>query len=304
MFGISTVWQSKNSATGEELIKKLEDTGIPGVELEYRITSEKFEQIKKALKSSSLKVLSIHNYMPHPEILPDDKASGDALLLSSTDEDERKLAVKYTLRSIRNAHDLEAGAVVLHLGKVDMPKERGQFFDIFDSGGFKDEAGKQFLSKKLKERDAKQPKNFDAVLYSLDQLNEEAIKLNIMLGAENRYYFTEIPNYEEVGLILNTFYGGNIGYWHDCGHAQAAHVFGLKSHETFLKAYSDHLVGMHLHDCKGYNDHIAPGQGDIDFDMIQKYLHDDVIRIIEVNRHVESADLKNGVTYLKSKNII
>ena len=304
MFGISTVWRSKAAGTGEELVKKLEDTGIPGVELEYRITTEKFEQVKKALKSSSLKVLSIHNYMPHPDILPESKVSGDALLLSSTDEDERKLAVKYTLRSIQNAHDLEAGAVVLHLGKVDIPKDREQFFNMFDSDGFKNEAGKTFLNNKLKERQAKQEKNFDAVLFSLDQLNEEALKLNIMLGAENRYYCTEIPNYEEVGLILNTFDGGNIGYWHDCGHAQAAQVFGLKNHETFLKAYSDHLVGIHLHDCKDYNDHIAPGMGDIDFDMIQKYLNDDVIRIIEVNRHVELSDLKNGVTYLKSKNII
>ncbi len=304
MFGISTVWKSKDAATGEELVKKLEETGIPGVELEYRITAEKFMQMKKTLKSSSLKVLSVHNFLPHPDILPEDKASGDALLLSSLDEDERKLAVKYTLRSIQNAHDLEAGAVVLHLGKVDILKERKRFFSLFDSGGFENHVGKQFLNQKLKERESKQNKNFDAVLSSLDRLNEEAIKLNIMLGAENRYYCTEIPNYEEVGLILNTFDGGNIGYWHDCGHAQAAQVFGLKNHEMFLKAYRDHLVGTHLHDCNGYNDHIAPGQGDIDFDMVQKYLNDDVIRIIEVNRHVEYADLKNGITYLKSKNII
>ena len=131
-------------------------------------------------------------------------------------------------------------------------------------------------------------------MFSLDSLIEEAIKRNIALGIENRYYLNSIPDFEEMGLIFQKFECGNIGYWHDCGHAQAFQNFGLISHEKLLKTYADKLIGIHLHDCNGYNDHILPGNGEIDFDMIKMYLPENAIKIIEV---------QNG-SYLEEDDII
>lgn len=306
MFGLSTSWKSFGIRDGNRLIDELEKTGIPGIELEYRITVEAFNQIKKRLKSSSLKVLSIHNYCPHPEILPIEEASGDAFCLSTTDEDERKLAVRYSLRTIWNAHELGAKAIVFHLGKIGMERERERWFKLFDNGRFQDGEGRRFFNRKLKERDKARQPYFEALLKSLEVLNREAEKLNIFIGVENRYYWDQLPNYAEIGEIMDLFEGGKIGYWHDVGHAQAQETFGLCQHEKLLKTYSNKIIGIHLHDSQeiGYNDHFAPGSGLIDFDMIKKYLPDYAIGIIEAHPKVTIDELEQSIKFLKSKGIV
>jgi sugar phosphate isomerase/epimerase len=306
MFGISTSWKSSKILDGDRLIDELEKTGIPGIELEYRITTRAFRQIKKRLQNNSFKVLSLHNYCPYPEILPIENASGDGFRLSSIDEDERKQAIKYSLRTVRNAAELSAKAVVFHLGQVGVDREAERWFSLFETGKIRDKEGQEFFQRKLREREqAKQP-YLDAVLHSLNQLNKEADKLNILIGAETRYHWDQLPNYNEIRLILDRFKGGKIGYWHDVGHAQANETFGLCKHEDFLKAYSKQMIGIHLHDAQniGYNDHFAPGSGLIDFDMIKKYLSDNTIRIIEAHPKVNADELEQGVRFLKEKGII
>ncbi len=306
MFGIATSWKASEISDGNQLIDELERAGIPGVELEYRLTIELFNRIKARLKKSLLKVLSLHNYCPHPEILPVDKASGDAFWLSAIDEDERKLAVHYSLRTIRNAYELGAKAVVFHLGKIGMDNDKDRWFELFDRGKFQDAEGKKFFNSKFEQRNAAKKPYFNALLKSLEDLNREAEKLDIWVGVENRYHLNELPAFEEVGIILQHFKGGKIGYWHDVGHAQAHETFGICEHERLLKTYSTHLIGIHLHDCQkiGYNDHFAPGSGLIDFDMIKKYLPDEAIRIIEVHPKVTAKELQKGVQFLKEKKII
>lgn len=304
MFGISTAWKSANSEDGKQLFKQMLEANIPGIELEYRITVDTFEQMKKDLQKSDITILSIHNFFPHPEILPPSKASGDALLLSSLDKDERKLAIKYAFRSIQYAHDLEARAVVFHLGRVDINREKQNWLQLYDTKMIDKSEGQKFIEKKMRQRQLEKDKNLDAVLFSLEVLNEEALKRNVMLGIENRYYWNEIPNLEEIGLLLEKFDGGNIKYWHDCGHAQTWETFGLTTHEQFLKNYSNKLLGIHLHDCIGYHDHLAPGNGEIDFDMVKKHLQSDSIKIIEVHNEVALSELKDGIEYLQKKEII
>lgn len=304
MFGLSTSWKSDHCKSGEALLQLIEATGIRWLELEYRITLEMFQQMKEALRNGFFSVLSIHNYFPHPEILPIERASGDAFYLSSPDLEERKLAIKYSTRSIQLAHELGARAVVFHLGKVDVENEAEKWFNLFDSEKLKTPEGKKFVNSQLKLRQTKSDKNLDAVFFSLEELNSVAIKLNVMIGIENRYYWNNIPSFEEIGIILQEFEGGNIGYWHDCGHAQTSENFGMATHEQFLQHYGDQLVGIHLHDCNGYQDHIAPGKGEIDFTMIKKYLPENSIKILEVHDQVTLTELKAGIDYLENKEIV
>lgn len=306
MFGISTAWKSPEIKDGNQLIDELEKTGIPGIEIDYRINSTAFQQIVKRLKNSSLKVLSLHNYCPHPDILPPEKASGDAFWLSAIDEDERKLAIQYSLRTIHNADRIGAKAVVVHAGKIGMERESERWFDLFNRGGFQDSEGQEFVKRKMKERaKAKQP-FFDALFKSLEQLNQEAMRLNILIGIENRNYLNDLPNFDEIGNILDFFKGGKIGYWHDVGHAQAIEAFGFCQHERFLQAYASQLVGIHLHDAHdiGYNDHFAPGSGLINFDMVKKYLTKNTIKIIEAHPKVTADELEQSIRFLKEKEIV
>ncbi|HEX9971589.1 MAG TPA: TIM barrel protein, partial [bacterium] len=131
MFGISTAYKSPEISDGNKLIDELEKTGVPGVELDYRLTVDAFDKIRRRLKNGSLQVLSLHNYCPHPEILPIENACGDAFWLSAIDDAERQLAVKYSLRTLHNAQELGAEAVVFHLGRIGIIRKDREWFELF-----------------------------------------------------------------------------------------------------------------------------------------------------------------------------
>ena len=133
MLGISTVWKSQEFKDGQELLECLSRLGINNFELEYRISESTFVGIKKALeKDKTLSISSIHNYFPIPHV--SDVGGGDIFLLSSESKEERLLAVKYTIRSMQNAAELGAQAVVVHLGRVPMEKVRNELFRLYDNG--------------------------------------------------------------------------------------------------------------------------------------------------------------------------
>ena len=75
---------------------------------------------------------------------------------------------------------------------------------------------------------------------------------------ENRYYFQEIPDFDEIGIILNEFDGGRIRCWHDVGHAAVQENLGICTQKDLLEAYSDKIIGMHLHDVENLHDHLSP----------------------------------------------
>ncbi len=103
-------------------------------------------------------------------------------------------------------------------------------------------------------------------------------KKGVFLGIENRFHFHEIPDFEEIGLILKTFQGAYIRYWHDVGHARVQENLGIIGHNDLLEAYSEKIIGIHLHDVRGLKDHLAPGQGEIDYEEIKPFLKPPLLR--------------------------
>jgi sugar phosphate isomerase/epimerase len=250
MLGISTCWWHNKVGRADNIVGEILRLGLEGVELEYRITHTMYREMKPRLKGT-LQVLSVHNVFPIPEGLGPDAGSGDLFLLSSTDSEERSRAVKYTIRTIEHAHDLEAQAVVLHLGRVDMQSPEEEFSRLYSGGVIHEKEALAFTDDQRHTRQAIARKNLDAVLRSLEKLNKEAEKKGVSLGIENRYHFHEIPDFEEIGLILKTFQGGHIRYWHDVGHARVQENLGIIGHNDLLKAYSEQMIGIHLHDVRG-----------------------------------------------------
>ena len=112
MLGISTSWWRNKVDRVDSILEDVLELGLDGVELEYRITSKMYQEMKPR-STNSLPVFSIHNFFPLPEEFGLSQASGDLFLLSSTDSGERQRAVKYTIQTMQHAHDLEARAVVL-----------------------------------------------------------------------------------------------------------------------------------------------------------------------------------------------
>lgn len=279
-------------------MRSIAESGLEGVELEYRIRRGIFEQMRPYI-GKILKVLSIHNYFPLPEEIPPSRASGDLFLLSSPDGDERSQAVKYSTKTIEHAHDLGARAVVFHLGKVDMPNPAEDFIRLYRNEMLGEKQGLEFIEEQRTIRRRWKKGNIDAVLLSLDSLAREAEKRGVMLGIENRFHFHEIPDFEEIGLILRKFKGGNIGYWHDVGHAKVQENLGLTTQRMLLESYSEQMIGVHFHDVQGLDDHLAPGQGKVDFGEVRPFVRPSTINILEVHSKVPREEVRRGIGLLK-----
>jgi len=302
VIGLSTVWTSRDAQSGEELLGPILDLGFEGVELEYRITEQLYEEIRPRVRDNSIQVLSIHNYFPVPAIIPPERASGDCFSLASLDREERKKGVSYTSRTLEHAHDLEARGVVLHLGRVETDLPRDGLQQLYRGDRWNDE-GEKLLQQEREERSRLRDPHLDALLFSLDAILKRAEQLGVIVGVENRYYFQEMPDKEEIGIILDQFLGGPIGYWHDTGHAAVFETLGIMRHEELLQSYASHLVGVHLHDALGVDDHKPPGKGEIDFEMVKKYLPEGAIKIMEIHPQARGNEIIDGLDFLKEKGI-
>ena len=305
MIGLSTSWLTEREGiTGRDVVDEIVELGFRGVELEYRVTEAMYREMRPLILKEQLKVMSVHNFFPLPDDIPLSRASGDRFLLSSPEKGERELAVRMTIRTIECAEDLGAAAVVLHMGKVDMEPEKERLKDLFNHQRLDSSEGHLFLEGKLKERKEMRGPYLESVLSSLDRLNREAERRGILLGVENRYYYHEIPDFEEIGLILKRFSGGSIGYWHDIGHAHALERLGFLEPGSLLRSYGPLTVGVHIHDASGMDDHRAPGTGEVDFVSLTDGLGCSPIKILEVHKKSDRLQLIRGMNMLKSIGII
>ncbi len=291
---VSTVWASAQAEEAAQLLDSLAESGLSRLELEYRLTSGLIEGIKKELRPRDMSVVSVHNYCPVPADLPREKASGDLFNLADLDKEMRLTAIRHTIRTIELAADVEAAAVVLHLGFVEGVGDKH-----ITREAARAKASTPELAQLLKDRAAAVPKHVDAVSFSLERLIERALELGVSLGLENRFHAHQIPDFNEVGFLLERFSGAPIGYWHDVGHAWVGGLAGLASQEDWLTAYSQSLLGCHLHDAVGDEDHRPPGTGDIEWEALCPLLLPARFKVLEVAPGPESRELAEGANMLK-----
>lgn len=299
MIALSTAWKSEACRDGDKLVRAVADAGFDGIELEYRIEASLFQQMVPALKRSRLKVVSVHNYFPVPSIPPRSRGSGDLFLLSDPDGEKRLEAIKWTTKTIEHAADLAALAVVLHCGRVEMTPAMDKLRDYFNAGRVASEEARSFIDRKMRERDRIKPPYMDSLRFSLDRLISIADKHNIILGLENRYHYHELPGPDDFEILFAEFSGGPLGYWHDTGHAHANEKLGILADGEMLKRYADYLVGIHLHDAIGLDDHIAPGKGEIDFAALRPLLTRDMPKVVELKPGTPDADLSAGLRFVR-----
>ena len=299
MIALSTSWKSRDCRDGDALVQAVADAGFVGIELEYRIEAPVFQQMLPALERSGLKVVSVHNYFPIPPTIPHSKGGGDLFLLSHPDKEERLAAIKWSTKTIEHANDLEAIAVVLHCGRVEMAHEMDKLRDYFNTGRIHSDEARSFIDRKLEERDRIKPKYMDSLLFSIDRLIPIAEKHNIILGLENRYHYHELPGPDDFEILFSEFRGGPLGYWHDTGHAHANERLGIIPGGEMLRRYSDHLVGIHLHDALGLNDHLAPGKGEIDFEDFRSFLEKDMPAVVELKPGTPDSDVADGFRFVR-----
>lgn len=317
---LSTVFLINSSLNlhGEEIVKKGLELGFSSFELNIEVTREMIEEIKKDVVEKKMEIVSLHNFCPRLDFIPPGKDLLNAYQFSSPNREEREKAIELTKQTIDYATDLSAQAVVIHAGEVEIELNEGELFSQFVRG----KIDCSYLDQVKKEREERKKVYLENSLRSVEEIVNYAEKKKVgsnhlKIGLENRFFYHEIPSFEEVEIFLEKF-GGNqlngLGYWHDTGHAEIAAKLGfISNHEDYLQEYgsrmrgnhlrSNHLIGIHLHDLKGFKDHLAPGTGEIDFSFLTKYMHSTVIKVVEAHRCSTSEEVKASINYLKKVGI-
>ena len=287
---------------GKEILSEILDMGFEAVALSCHVTRAILDGMRPSL-GKDVQVVSIQNFCPVPDILPEEMAGGDAFLLSSSDSDERQTAVDYTIRTLELADAIEAKIVVCHLGHVDIRDPTEKLAELYDKGKREAEDFESLLQEAKDDREVKRQRNLDAALFSLDELNKRAEQLDIHIGIENRRELRQIPSLDEIGIILGEFDGANIAYWHSVGHAQIQNNLGIADHEDFLEQYSDKMIGVHLNDVKSTTDGMVPGTGDLDFRMVNEYLSPDTVKVMQLTTEPTREETIEGLSHLEESGI-
>jgi len=297
---VSTVWRSRKVLNGTGLVDEIAQLPTRLIELEFRIPTIMFEELKPFVDNGDISVVSIHNYFPVPDILMPSEGSGDAFLLSSDDEEERSLAVKYSKKTLETASEIGAGHVVFHLGLISIGYTKHSLVKSLIDEALSGSENGSLLSRVKKLRASSRDRYFENCLRSLDEIVETADRLSVTICLENRFYPVEIPNLEELGMIFERYEGAPIRYWHDVGHAVVQERLGFDKSLDLIRGNAHRMAGVHLHDVKGFRDHLAPGKGEVDFSVLKSLLPENIIHVMEVRETASVSEMVSAFDLLYS----
>ncbi|MCK5585866.1 TIM barrel protein, partial [Candidatus Bipolaricaulota bacterium] len=235
---LSTMWARRSYTDMLEFSCDARDWGFTAVEANAYVTSQ---AMLERLARGPLPFSSIHN--PGPNIESSRGTLSYNLNLCSLDESERAEAVEFATLTIDNAARLGARAVVLHMGHVPIGKTTQRKLHAMwhaDMMGTEEYAAVQRSIPEFRARTEAQ--HLERSIQTILELEAVARERGIMLGMETRHNLHEIPNINEMAVMLAATDPEVVGYWHDTGHAATQQRLGYASHEEWLKRFADRLI--------------------------------------------------------------
>ncbi len=296
-----TTFNIDRFTTLEEFLSEYREIGLSTMELNGRVPQFVIDGLLPLIDRGELKISSLHNFCPKPEV--DEKE----LLLSSLDEDNRKKAVELTIKTIETAERVGARGIVVHSGTVEGISDINKKLIGLFRDGKKDSPEYDKIKTELIERRRKERHRYDAACEkSLYELSDFISRKNyqVRLGLENRYNYYQIPLYYEYDEWFDKYEDLPIYLWYDFGHGEALHTLSLINKYELLQKHGKRLLGFHIHDCIGIDDHKVPGTGSVDFMFVKDYLRPDIIKVLEYGRRFTLCEIKQGIEYLKSVGLI
>jgi sugar phosphate isomerase/epimerase len=275
--------------------------GFSGIEINYTVEPQ---GLKELLANSDGAYPSFHS--PVPRVKTSDGRWSEDLNLASPDEEERRQAVAVAATTLHWAAKVGAGRVVVHLGGVGsqmLPAEM-QLRQLFDLGQINTYGGELLRADCRRQRAEAAPAHMAAAKASLRELADQAARLGVAVGLENRYHYHEIPHPDEAKELLADYPPNVVGYWHDMGHAEVLDRLQLIDKHRWLTELGDRCLGVHLHDVVGLKDHQTPGQGDADWKYVVRYLPPTALRVCEINQHTSEEQVATAVPYLREQGIL
>jgi len=296
---LSTMWVKGRFSHMAGFAAKAKELGFTHIEANASISLQMLSELIEA----AVPISSIHS--PCPAVLSSRGIPISSLSLSSLDESERMEAVSFTKKTISLAASVKARAVVLHMGEVPIDLNlQDRLYQLCDESHTQTKEYSQAKEELVYQRISQAPPYLDAARISLQELSEYSRQKGIMLGLETRFHPHEIPNMEEMAELLNEIAESLVGYWHDVGHAEVQQQLGFSLHEEWLSRFRDRMVGIHLHDVLGISDHHAPGKGDMNWEMVAKYLPPGIVKVCEIGEWNDEEQMQGVVKFLQKNGIV
>jgi len=289
----STMWANKKFPALDDFFIAARQMGFAKVELSHQINSA----MLAGIELDHYQFSSIHE--PCPADISTEMLKERDWLVSSPDEECRRQGVASIKRSIDLAQVLGARIVVMHSGSIHADGSLEiNLRALFEAGQVHSQEYPEIKNRMADIRAARAGVYLDSVKKSLLELLEYAGRFGVRLGLENRYHYFDIPNPDEMGFLLGLAGPDQLGFVYDTGHAQALDRLGFYPHEEWLQRYSARMIGVHLHDVIGITDHLTPGLGEVDFDMVSAYLPEDAFRTCEFQVANTTEQVKAGLKFL------
>jgi len=280
------------------MLREIRKLGFEFAELSHGIRISLVPGILKTVDNGETKISSLHNFCPLP--LGVMQAAPNLFEFSASDERDRELAFKHTLKTLDFAERVKAPLVVLHLGSIPMKDYTGTLCAMLQNGERNSPKYERLRREALIARDVKHKKFYARTKESLRRLLPEAIKRGIKLCCENRQMLEELPLENDIAGLLLEFANPNLVYWHDTGHAQIKENLGFINHTDFLQSLAPRLAGFHVHDVQfPAADHAAPGAGAVDFAALRTFVKPGHVKVFELNPSLPADAVKSGIAHLK-----
>ncbi len=297
-FSLSTNWHSTRCETGEEVVDEAISLGFDSIELSYKLTPLQLEGIKRRVDASAIGVSSVHSPCPLPA--PDAMPSPEPFSLTALDEEERRKACGLVVGSLNVAVDFGAPIVVVHAGHVAMDGLTDRWVNLRQSERRPGIIQRFLLNRKMKQREEKSVAHMDALRRSLSEILPFFDDAKVVLAIENLPYWEGIPSETEMEMLHREFNTPSLRYWHDIGHGQVRENICAGEHRAWVNRLLPIIVGCHIHDVIGITtDHLAPGQGGIDFSAFQALAADSIAHVFEPSQLVDREALVEGFALVR-----
>jgi putative hydrolase of the HAD superfamily len=296
---LSTMWNVGQKMPFGETFAIGRQLGFARFELNHAISPAMLAEID----FNQYRAGNVHD--PCPAFLTMNELKEKDWLISSLDETNRKKGVDVTLRTIDLAVKLGASSVILHPGQVNGDRSMDKRLRaMFEQGLFGSQQYEELKQAMVADRKSKVGPHLETVKKSLLEIIDYSRSVKMSIGLENRFRYYDIPLIDEMGLLLELCDEPWYGFQYDMGHAQTLSALGLDDHEEWLKKFGLRMVAIHMHDVKGITDHQTPGLGDIDFEMVARYIPEFAYRTLEVGPQATQQELIDGMELLVAKGIV
>ena len=302
ILALSTAWCSARHTDGYAMLREVADLGFGYVELSHGIRIALVPGLLRALQEGFIKASSLHNFCPlptgmlhaAPNLFEPSAPAGHGY--------EHEQWLRHTRRTLDFAAQVQARAVVLHLGCVRFPwlhpGRRLRRFARRHPGAAipTDPRYQKVLAAAWARLRRRQPAFWKQARSSVEEIVPYAAGKGVPLGFENRERFEELPlDADFPDFLQSVARPEQAGYWHDTGHAELKERMGVITQRRLLEANAGRLLGFHLHDVDAEgHDHRPLGRGRIDFKMVRQFWQSHHLLVLELNSRADASEVRES----------